>query len=182
MDFDKRKKDTLEKIDKSKIGLIDPGIQELVNKINSNADLFTTSSCSGRIVLLQKQKKKHECKWIYKSHNKASWEDLSKSIGTIEGDCWFLYESFILHVCARDIKSADQLLKTAWSVGLKRAGITHIDKRIMLEIVSNERIECPIASDGKLIVKEDYIKILISKANKKLEKNKKKIEDITSSL
>ena len=50
--FEKEKQDFLSKKDKSKKGSIDDGIIGLINLINSKSDYYTTSSCAGRIVLL----------------------------------------------------------------------------------------------------------------------------------
>ncbi|MBW2966012.1 hypothetical protein KY342_02835, partial [Candidatus Woesearchaeota archaeon] len=52
MQFENQKKTFLKKIDKSKKGGIDKEIIPLVNKINNSRNYYTTSSCSGRIVLL----------------------------------------------------------------------------------------------------------------------------------
>ena len=51
--FSQRKKDVLLKSDKSSIGNVDEKISSLCNKINSKEDFYTTSSCSGRILLMK---------------------------------------------------------------------------------------------------------------------------------
>jgi len=51
MTFQKHKKDFLNKKDKSKKGSIDGEIKKLVDKINSLENYYTTSSCSGRILI-----------------------------------------------------------------------------------------------------------------------------------
>ena len=54
MDFEKQKKDVLSKIDKSKKGSVDEGIKAVLDILNSKPAYFTTSSCSGRIVIIEK--------------------------------------------------------------------------------------------------------------------------------
>ncbi len=61
MNFEKEKKDCLSKIDKSKKGSIDKKIKELVDLINSLKDYYTTSSCSGRILLIKRPKSGKKC-------------------------------------------------------------------------------------------------------------------------
>ena len=51
--FSKLKEHSLSKIDKSKKNSIDKNIKSLINIINKSDDYYTTSSCSGRIVLLR---------------------------------------------------------------------------------------------------------------------------------
>lgn len=49
--FDKQKAQSLEGIDHSKKGSFDAPIHDLIVLINTNNDFFTTSSCSGRILI-----------------------------------------------------------------------------------------------------------------------------------
>ena len=79
--FAKEKKDFLSKKDKSKKGSIDKDIISLVNEINSNDDYYTTSSCAGRIVLLEmKSRKKNECNWVFTKHDKVKLDEINKAL------------------------------------------------------------------------------------------------------
>ena len=49
--FDKQKKESLTGLDHSKKGTFDAPIHDLIVYINSLNDFFTTSSCSGRIIV-----------------------------------------------------------------------------------------------------------------------------------
>ena len=82
MVFKKLKKDFLSKKDKSKAGKIDKDIKKLVDMINSFSNYYTTSSCSGRIILLTipKSGKKNEVKWLFTSHNKINFNDLKLTL------------------------------------------------------------------------------------------------------
>ena len=51
--FLKQKENTLNGLDRSRKGSVDAPIFELVNVLNKSNDLFTTSSCSGRICLYE---------------------------------------------------------------------------------------------------------------------------------
>ena len=73
MSFENQKKVFLKKLDKSKEGHIDKEITQLVKKINSSDNYYTTSSCAGRIVLLEKKSdKKQEIRWLFKKHGKVN--------------------------------------------------------------------------------------------------------------
>lgn len=50
--FRQWKKQSLNKLDHSKKGTVDEDIQHVVSLLNSREEYFTTSSCSGRIVLI----------------------------------------------------------------------------------------------------------------------------------
>ena len=53
MNFEAIKRNVLSKIDFSRKGSIDESIKDLVVFINGREQLFTTSSCSGRICLFE---------------------------------------------------------------------------------------------------------------------------------
>lgn len=50
--FSQWKKQCLKKLDQSKKGSVDQDIEHIVSLINSRAEFFTTSSCSGRVILI----------------------------------------------------------------------------------------------------------------------------------
>jgi len=180
MGFDIDKKNILNKDDKSKKGSIDSHILEFVNKINQLKDYYTTSSCSGRIMLIKRADngKKNEAEWLFVSHETIKFSDLKDALLNLpEEDVWFREESMILHVCCRTIEDAEKMLGFASEAGFKRAGIAAAKKKIMVEIMGTEFIDTIIAKDGKLLVDEDYIKVLIEYANKKLAKGHERINN-----
>ena len=86
--FAKEKSDFLKKKDKSKKGSIDKDIIGIVNLINSKKDFYTTSSCAGRIVLLEmKSRKKNDCNWIFSKHDKVNLKEI---IDTLKNSKEFL--------------------------------------------------------------------------------------------
>lgn len=53
-EFGRWKKQCLKKLDLSKKGSVDEGITHVVSLINSREEFFTTSSCSGRTILIDR--------------------------------------------------------------------------------------------------------------------------------
>lgn len=53
-EFSRWKKQCLKKLDLSKKGSVDEDISHVVSLINSRERFFTTSSCSGRIILIDR--------------------------------------------------------------------------------------------------------------------------------
>jgi len=76
--FLQRKKDILKKLDKSSIGGWDKKIVGLCEEINKSEDFYTTSSCSGRIVLMIEQSKKSPNLFVKVWHDKINFEELKK--------------------------------------------------------------------------------------------------------
>jgi tRNA wybutosine-synthesizing protein 3 len=173
MEFFEQKKKTLSKIDKSKKGEIDSDILDIVNYINSKDNYYTTSSCSGRINIISKKSgKKYDCDWLITSHDQIGFKELKLILEKpSEYKTWFREEPMILHVCCKNIVDANHFLKIAKTI-YKRAGIISIEKRIIVEIIGSEFMDTIISKDRKMLVSDDYIKVLIEEANLKLASNK----------
>lgn len=231
--FLQRKKDILSKLDKSSIGKWDEKIVKLCKKINSCENYYTTSSCSGRILVMQDQEKKAPNLFKFVSHNLISYKKFIKSLPNFykhntENNlhskflrrCFlsspnpnanskdlvsfkFKQEPLILHVMCKDLESAKKLLEKAQISGWKRSGIIFADKknfqeknslssplrcnkprsinsvenkRIVVELLSTEKLEFPLTHDGKFLVDENFLKIVLKKANENLKKGWKKIK------
>ena len=82
--FNQRKKSVLSKLDKSSIGEWDKKIVELCHKLNRSNDYYTTSSCSGRVVLMIDQEKKSPNLFLSVSHDLISFDWLKKSLEKIK--------------------------------------------------------------------------------------------------
>jgi tRNA wybutosine-synthesizing protein 3 len=179
MQFDFDKEQILGKKDKSSIQGVDSGIRKLVNIINSNDDYYTTSSCAGRIQLIVQAKRKCDSEWLLKSHKKVAFKDIKTALKQYkEGELWFRQEAMILHVCCRTIEAANSILNIAREHGFKRSGIIAMNRRIIVEILSQEKVDTIIGINGKIVVNDKYLKLLIKIANSKLELNIKKIKNL----
>jgi len=183
--FSLHKQNFLKKLDKSKKGSIDKKIKILVDKLNKKKKYYTTSSCSGRIVLFDqgKSKKKNEGEWLFVSHDVVGAKEKKKLFDSIQDvnqkenkNCWFRFEPAIMHVNCSDIENAEKLLKLARGCGFKLSGIIGI-KKATIEIRSSERIDVPVE-----IIDPNTLDILIKKANEKMKETHKKINRLKTNL
>ena len=176
MSFEAEKKSFLSKKDKSRKGSVDESIREIVGIINSKPDYYTTSSCAGRIMLISPAERKQDVLYLFCSHSPISPEELKPAIAALPIATVFLkQESMILHICCRDIDAAKKMLDLLRKLGLKRAGIISLDN-IIIELVGSEHFETLLAVEGHLLVSEDYLVKAILEANKRLERNSRKLE------
>ena len=186
MDFDKEKKEFLGKRDKSRKGSVDKKIKKLVDKINSLDNFYTTSSCSGRILLsaIPKSNKKNEVQYLFCSHKKIKYNDLNKIIikKLPKDDVWLRVDPVILHAACKDINNAKELLNIARDIGFRRSGVISVGRKLVLELVSTEKIEAIVSRKGKLLIDKDYLKVLVNEGNKKLERTWKKIDRLHGEL
>jgi tRNA wybutosine-synthesizing protein 3 len=186
-DFIQNKKLTMQKLENAKKEkLVDEGIIPIIDIINSNENYYTSSSCYGRIVLLElpdlgdKKNAEFLGKWHRKINAKEVFLSLEKSSG--EGQLWFLAQSPIIHVYAKDIDCADKLVKTTVNCGFKHSGFKTSEKNIIVEITSTERIDAPVGINGKLYCDKEYVFLLVDIANKVFEKSLLKLEKLKNAL
>jgi len=177
--FDYWKKKALTKKDKSKKAKIDERIKPLLDVINKHPNFYTTSSCSGRIVLLATNDfRKPYSKWLFVSHEKTSLTQLKEALKELPKETvWLRQEPPILHVCCRTLEEAIKLVNTARSIGFKRSGIQSLKKNAV-EIASVETLEIPLTKNEKLVVTEDQLEFFLEKANKKLVQGWKRIKEL----
>ena len=188
MAFDKQKQECVSKLygpDRSKKGTVDVKIYKLLDIINKLSDFYTTSSCAGRITLFVEPKTGRKCdsSWLLVSHEPVAFKHIKAALKKLpEEKVWFRMESAILHVCCRDLASANRMMRIARLAGFKHSGVMDLGRRIMLELISTERVDAPISCDGKMLVSDDYLIFLIEASNGKLKRTREKIKKLESLL
>lgn len=126
--FESWKNQCLRKCDFSKKGSVDDDISHIVSFINSHDQYFTTSSCSGRIILFDGawdcQVQKRNCSWLFVTHQKCQSEDVLTSLEKSVGDATLKFEPFVLHVQCKKLEDAQLLHTVAVNSGFRNSGIT----------------------------------------------------------
>lgn len=158
-------------------GKIDGDIVPLLEKINEKENYVTLSSCSGRILVIDLNSfgDKKSSEFLGKWHNYASFEEVLESVNRCRRQGWLIQDPPILHVACKDLISAGKLMAAANNSGFRRSGIISLQNYVV-EIASFERLELPVAIDGKRIVEENYLRIAVKIANEKLRSGKSKIK------
>ncbi len=180
MDFSSKKQKQLSKTDKSNIGKWDDKIKGLCDKLNAKKNYYTTSSCGGRIVLLKQSDEKIENAFLFRTHKKISFNELKKALIGVgfDGLVEFKQNSCILHVACASLDDAQKLVDEAKFAGWKRSGIMATRRRYMVELHSTESMSFPIMDKGKVLVEDDFLKLIVNEANEKLERAWAKIEKL----
>nr|XP_023671696.1 tRNA wybutosine-synthesizing protein 3 homolog isoform X3 [Paramormyrops kingsleyae] len=144
------KKQCMSKIDLSKKGSVDEDISDVVAFINDSENYFTTSSCSGRITLIDgvSEVQKKDCNWLFVTHQKCQSADVVASLARAGGDASFRFEPFVLHVQCRRLEDAQ-----------------------LLAVRSTHCLEVPLTHEGQQLVSGDYVSFLVEVANQKMEEN-----------
>lgn len=176
--FPNNKKTFLVKLDKSKKGEIDEKIISLLKIINSKSDYYTTSSCSGRVYLWKGSGKKNETEWLKVSHELIDRNFFE--LKAVSGLVWLRLEDLILHVCCKDLDSANKLLELSRRI-YKKSCILSASNKIVVEIRGSEFVEMPLYQDGKLLFNGE-MGWLAGLVNSRLKKIWEKMEKFSKTL
>ncbi len=165
---------------------VDEDIISLLEKINSLDNYFTTSSCSGRISVMEMPHfgDKLNSVWLGKWHREVTVGEVLDAIGRhSKGQLWFLVRSPILHVSAKTMEDAVRLLNLAIGLGFKYSNIKSVShKKLLVEIRSTERMDVPLGEDGEPWVSEDYIERIIAIANAQVRCFKGKLKRLEEEI
>ncbi len=174
--FKREKKEFLKKPDKSRKGEIDEKIKPLIDTINDIDYYYTTSSCSGRIMIYKPGKRKQETEWIMVSHEEI------KNIKDeyIKDDYWFKMEGPIIHINCFNLDYAEKIVDLFRSNGWKKTGIITLKRKIIVEVSTPLLIHFPLNKNN--MNKNEFMKKVIIEANNKLRKGWELIEKARTSI
>ncbi|XP_053549888.1 tRNA wybutosine-synthesizing protein 3 homolog isoform X2 [Bombina bombina] len=182
------KTQSLNKIDFSKKGSVDEDIEDIVRIINQQDCYFTTSSCSGRVIVIDESSdlsaiQKQNCSWLFVTHQLCNSDNVFAALQEATGDAVMKFEAFVLHVQCRMLEDAQLLHNVAINSGFRNSGITVGKKgKIVMAVRSTHCLEVPLSHRGKCLVDKDYIEFLVHTANHKMEENKTRIARFYSCL
>jgi len=167
-------------------GFVDsPVIPFLLDVVNI-PDIYTSSSCSGRIMLLHtdKEENKKFSEFENRYHRLVTFEEIKKDIESFkDGYLWLKVEPFIFHFATKDYNKAKEILDFCRDLGLKKAGIISAkDGRFTCEVTNTVFISTLVKMDDKQLVSDEYLQLLLEIANQKLDSNFKKLELFESSF
>lgn len=156
-----------------KEGVVDEEVNKYLDAINNHPDYATSSSCYGRVVLIDlPDRSKKNAEFVGRWHHEVDGEEVWSALEETNGKCvWFKVDPLILHVSCSGIDAARKILEAKMRAGMKRGGIFHIaDNRVQIELVGTHGMELPV-KQGEILVSKGYFSLLIEEANLKFRKN-----------
>jgi tRNA wybutosine-synthesizing protein 3 len=166
-------------------GEVDTDMLSLIDYINSLQDYYTTSSCAGRTSVFFDPGSKKDSDWVGKWHRKVMPEEVSEALKRAPGNgiIWFMHEPTIIHITCRTIENASSLVDLARNSGYKKVGILSFkDDRIIVEVCGTERIDAPMAIEGRKIISDKYLNELTQLANDKFGKGMLRLNRLMKAL
>ncbi len=185
-EFEDGKKNALQSLEKAcHIKKVDDKILPILHLINTSCNYYTSSSCAGRIVVLEIPNigNKKEAVFLGKWHRTIESKEIKVSVEKANrGLLWLLAQSPIIHIVSDTSGNADVIVKAAISCGFKNSGIRSLGKRVVVEISSTERLDAPIGRDGDLFCNEEYLRLLADICNEVIGKSKEKLHQFERKL
>lgn len=163
------------------IGYVDKDLIPLLITINRDAELHTTSSCSGRIVVLDSQSpwQRDETGTVFKSHTPIDPSDL-EFIYKLQphASYWVVATGPILHLSSLSVKRALELLAHARQMGFKHSGIMYFSstKGVFVELVTGIFLTQLVRHKDKVLVPRSEVDTLIEIFNKALIEGKRRLQ------
>lgn len=158
---------------------VDEDIIELLMIINSTRGIYTTSSCSGRIGILEEPYlgAKPLSRWLLKKHFPITFEEAKQSLKSAkEGFLFLKSQPPILHIVAENFEIAKRIHEIGLFSGFKYTTFKAVNSgKFLVEINGTEYLTTPLGKDGKILVSDEYLKFTVNLGNTMLNRAKSKL-------
>ena len=168
------------------IGYLDPGIEEVLEEFYRRPGAYTTSSCSGRITLVDAPWpwSRRDSEVVFRSHDPVSVDEVLRILGQpVLHTLWLVAAGPIIHVEAIDVEEAFRILDAARRAGFKHSGIlSSSEKGVLVELRTGIRIVAPLKTRDRILVPASSLPILIGLANKAVAEGRGRLQRLRAEL
>lgn len=181
--------------DKSVKGMVDAFAVTIVKLLNEDENYYTTSSCSGRIIVLgsnigstHKTQKKKNLKWEEVHHNVLfhidAFIDRILAVNPANHEqIMFKFEPFIMHIRCANVEASQRLLTVALAAGYRNSGVVISNTgRCTLAVRDTAMLEVPLAQDSTFWVDRTYMRRLCREANSRMAENLDKLQKFEKAI
>ena len=168
--FEARKKAFVERLEREALqDRVDGDLLPLLRLLNRHPDIYTTSSCSGRLMVAEAVRPSYSkgrgFRPVAKWHHPVRPELVEEAVEELD-NAWLMVRGAILHLAAADAKTAYRLVEIGRETGHKHSGIIAINRGgIFVEILGEERLDIPLKRNGAVVTD---IKTAVDMGNKTL--------------
>ncbi len=185
--WEARKREAWERLwEDLEIGYLDQDIVDILVEIFLRPKSFTTSSCSGRIVVMDSvfPWAKEETMIVFKKHSPITLEELLRVVREPRAEMlWLSVQGPIIHVETLDLEEAFTVLEVARRAGFKHSGIlASTRKGVLVELRTGVRVNVPLGDVDSLWVREDKLRDLVELANRALLEAKGRLDRLRVEL
>ena len=154
--FEARKKAFVERLEREALqDRVDGDILPLLRLLNQHPHIYTTSSCSGRIMAAEAVRPSYSkgrgFRPVAKWHHPVPPELVAEATAQLD-NAWLMIRGAILHLAAADAKTAYRLVEIGRETGHKHSGIIAMNRGgIFVEILGEERLDIPLKHNGAMV-------------------------------
>lgn len=179
------KKEALESIIEDRIiGYLDPYIDPILIAINEVPLLATTSSCIGRIVIVEGSRYwlRDKARIVYKSHDHITVDDLKRVLRRPFKDLWLIASGPILHIKSPSFSCSLEVIASARESGFKHSGIISAKNFYVIELMSSTQIYMPLRLKGTDLIDERGLEVLVDMANKTVDEGRQRLSRLVEGI
>jgi tRNA wybutosine-synthesizing protein 3 len=177
-------------VEERDIGYLDPGIEPLLDVINSLPQIATTSTCTGRIALVEAarpwERGEENYRVVFKTHTGITLERLLQVISQGYCNLWMKVSPPIIHARVATLDCARHLLYIARTAGFKHSGIISPggESGIVVEFMSGAQLTIPLVISCQRVYSASVqaLQSIVDKANETLRENRLRLENLASLL
>ncbi|RLF70274.1 MAG: hypothetical protein DRN40_04935 [Thermoplasmata archaeon] len=176
-------------------GRVDNDAIPVLEALNSSPRYVTTSSCSGRIQLIEVEDlgRKERSNWVAKFHSWPGEEAILERVRGWRGRGYLILQcqSPIFHVRCRTLQDGVELVNLARECGFKYSSIRSVkldskgtarEFSAVVELLTPSRMDLPLGHGGELFVDEATLRRLLPLFLRCFNKGKKALRRFTKSI
>ncbi len=159
-------------------GKVDAQMRGLCGFVAKTGGFYTSSCCSGRIILLEKRgERKIDTFFHRKWHRPVEQDEFLEGVREkTAGEVLLKVDPFILHIGCETLDGANRVLGAMKRAGVKRGGIILAEPgKFIIELQGTEKMDVPLKDGEKSFAGEGYLLYLLKKANALLGRNYKRL-------
>jgi tRNA wybutosine-synthesizing protein 3 len=165
------------------VAYLDPGAEWVLTAINRLPFIETTSSCMGRISLIEGQwpwERRGDTRIVYKAHSAITPARLALEASKPYHNLWLKVTGPILHLRVSTASCARAVLDIARRAGFKHSGIISIEPDggepcCVVEITSPTQLSTPVKLEGRLMFVGSNLELLVHRANRALAEGRRRL-------
>lgn len=168
--FEARKKAFVDRLEREALQVrVDGDVLPLLRLLNQHPDIYTTSSCSGRIMVAEAVRPSYSkgrgFRPVARWHHPVPPELVAEAVAQLD-NAWLMVRGAILHLATADAKTAYRLVEIGRGTGHKHSGIIAMNRGgIFVEILGEERLDIPLRRNGAAVTD---VAVAVDMANKTL--------------
>jgi len=170
------------------IGYLDKDLLPLLILLNTDENIYTMSSCSGRITASDSEtpwSRSSDSSIVFKKHVFISPEEVLKLYTIpVYRRIWLNVTGPIIHLSTFNTATAVEVLRIARLSGYKHSGIMNLSRRkgILLELTTGIYLSIPLRTPSGNIVEPGEVEELTRLVNEVLYQGKKRLSRLYSEL